>query len=287
MTKTSFLALLILGISAGLSGGPREKVHREFARTSEREVSVIIDVAFGSLVFEKGTGAKVAVVDYDEGERENRKIQVSYDVADGHGTLRVKLKKASERWIWNGSDDDERHGTITVQVTGDLPLDVDIELGAGKGDLDLSGLRVSELHISTGASNVNLRCEKPNGIEASDISIESGVSKFTATDLCNLNFEKFRFSGGVGSYKLDFGGTSSRNGDARLEVGLGAIVINVPRHLQVRLAYDDNWLSSFDLDEDFQKKRGGVYETDGYPGSDPHLTLKVEAGLGSVKIRRR
>ena len=279
--------LLLLGAVSGLFGSARENIHREFSRTSEKEVSVIVDVAFGSLVLQRGAGDHVAVVDYDESTMEKRKVEVSYEVSDGRGTLRIKLKKGSSHWVWDGSDDDEHRRTMTIRLTEDLPLDLELELGAGRGDLDFSGLQVSDLRISTGASSVELRCDEPNAIEANEISIESGVSKFTAMDLGNMNFRTLRFSGGVGAYKLDFGGTPRRSGDARLEVGLGSIVVNIPRRMQARLLYDDSWLSSFDLDDDFQKKRSGVYETEGFATSDPRLVLKIESGLGSVKVRRR
>ncbi|HEX9614920.1 MAG TPA: LiaF domain-containing protein [Bacteroidota bacterium] len=96
-----------------------------------------------------------------------------------------------------------------------------------------------------------------------------------------------KFSGGVGAYKLDFGGKLRRDADAKIEVGLGAVTINIPYDMPVRLVYDDSWFSSFDLDDGFTKRRGGVYETKDYDRSEPTLSLQVESGLGSVKVRRR
>jgi hypothetical protein len=276
-----------LTLAAGnLLASPGERVHREFARTKERDLTVIVDVAFGSLVIEHGTSGRIAVVEYDEASDDSHKVQVSYDVSGTHGTLHLKMKKSSHIWGDDEEDDRSNDKRIVVSLAGDLPIDFEVELGAGKGDLDFSGLQVQGLRISTGASSVTMRCDQPNPIEAGEVRIESGVSKFTATNLSNVNFRRMRFSGGIGAYKLDFGGTLRHSGDVKVEVGLGSVTVNVPRTIQAQLLYDDGLFSSFDLDDDFAKKHGGIYETDGFGDAAKSLTIKLESGLGSVRVRR-
>jgi hypothetical protein len=147
---------------------------------------------------------------------------------------------------------------------------------------------VKDIKISTGASSVTMKCSKPNSIFADDISIESGVSKFTATNLSNLNFRHLKFSGGVGSYKLDFDGKLRQSADVQIEVGLGSINVYIPKTIPAKLVYDDNWLSSFKLDDDFEKTRGGVYETNDFQdAASRRLTIRVESGLGSVRVQRK
>lgn len=282
--------LLLLGLTLAFGNiwaAPRERMHREFSRTKEKELTVIVDVAFGSLVVERGAKGRVAIVEYDEAVDDRHKVTVSYDVSGDRGTLRIKMKKTSS--IWH-EDDEDHHSTdrrIVILLSEDLPTDFELELGAGEGELDFSGLKVNGLRISTGASSVAMRCDQPNAIEADEVTIESGVSKFTATNLANINFRKLKFSGGIGAYRLDFGGTLRHSGDVRVEVGLGSITVNVPRTIQARLLYDDGWFSSFDVDDDFSQKHGGVYETDGYADAGSRLTIKLESGLGSVRVRRR
>jgi hypothetical protein len=162
-----------------------------------------------------------------------------------------------------------------------------LELGAGRGELDFTGLQIQDLRISTGASDVKLWCSQPNSISADNVEIESGVSKFTAEDLSNLNFRRLKFSGGVGSYRLGFGGRLVQDGEVSIDVGLGAVVINLPEQLAARLQYDDNWFSRFSFDGDFHQPRDGVYETTGYADAKHRLKFSIDAGLGSVKIRRR
>lgn len=261
-------------------------IHREIDRTKEKTLSAVIDVSFGDIYLEHGEKSKIVVVDYENESEDERRFQVSYDIRGDEGVLRIRLKKSSHMWGDDGSDDDHRR-KLTVKLTEDIPISLDIELGAGRGNIDLSGLQMQDLKISTGASSVDVRCDKPNVITAENVGIESGVSKFTATDLCNTNFKKLKFSGGVGSYRLDFGGTLRHDATAKIEVGLGSVSVSVPKQVAAKLLYDASFFSSFDLDDDFVKTKSGVYETEDYQESEGRLTIQIESGLGSVRVRRK
>ncbi len=260
--------------------------HREFSRSKEKELRVIIDVSFGSIAIERGEHDIIAMVDYDEEEADKQKLYVAYDISDESGTLRIKLKESTH--FWNDDEDhDGHHRHLDIKLSDALPISFEVELGAGKGEINLTDLQVRDIKISTGASSVTMKCGRPNPIDADDISIESGVSKFTATDLGNLNFHNLKFSGGVGSYKLDFNGKYRQSAEVQIEVGLGSINIYVPKAIPAKLLYDDNWLSSFSLDDDFEKTHNGSYETDDFRDAPKRLTIRLESGLGSVRVHRK
>jgi hypothetical protein len=82
--------------------------HREFSRTKEKEVRVILDVSFGSITIERGEGDKIAVVEFDEEEADKQKLYISYDISDKSGTLRIKLKESTHFW-GDSKNDDEGH----------------------------------------------------------------------------------------------------------------------------------------------------------------------------------
>jgi hypothetical protein len=269
-----------------LNAYARQTKHREFSRTHEKEVRVILDISFGSISIERGEKDKIAVVDYDEEESNAHKLYISYDISHETGTLHIKMKESTH--FWDDSEDSKGHRNhLDIKLGDTVPISFEIELGAGKGEINLADLQVKGFNISTGASSVTMECGKPNPISADDISIESGVSKFTATDLGNLNFRNLKFSGGVGSYKLDFNGKFRQSAEVHIEVGLGSINVYVPKSIPTKLVYDDNWLSSFSLDDDFEKTHKGVYETDDFQDSSKRLTIRMEAGLGSVRVHRK
>jgi hypothetical protein len=119
------------------------------------------------------------------------------------------------------------------------------------------------------------------------VNIESGVSKFSAGQLSNLNFRKLKFSGGVGAYTLDFAGKLRQKAYADVEVGLGSITVYIPREVPAKIITNDSWFSSVDVDESFEKTKKNTYENERFAQSEYSLTLKIEAGLGSIKVRTR
>ncbi len=283
---TRFVFFAVAAALASPASAALQSQHREFSRTKEKALRVILDVSFGDITIDRGEGESIAEIDYEEEEESKQKLQISYDIDNQTGILRVKLKESTHFW-GNDESDHDRSRHLTLKLSDAVPITFDVSLGAGRGDIDLTDLQVKDLKISTGASSVTMKCSKPNSIFADDITIESGVSKFTAMDLGNLNFRNLKFSGGVGSYKLDFGGAFHQSAEAQIEVGLGSTSVSIPRDMPTRLSYDDNWLSSFSLDDDFVKKHNGVYETEDYEDAAKRLVVRLESGLGSVKIRRR
>jgi hypothetical protein len=286
--SVKFLLLLLIGIVCTVAAFAYvlEGKHREFSRTKEKELRVILDVSFGDISIKRGEQDKIATIDYSEEETAKHKLYISYDISDETGTLYIKLKESTH--FWGDNNDHNSHNRhLDIKLGSNIPISLELELGAGKGDIDLTDLQVKDVKISTGASSVTMKCSKPNPIFADDISIESGVSKFTATDLSNLNFRNLKFSGGVGTYKLDFDGKLRQSAEVQIEVGLGSMNVYVPQTIPAKLVYDDNWLSSFKLDDDFEKTRSGVYETSDFQDASKRLTIRLESGLGSVRVQRK
>jgi len=147
--------------------------HREYNRTKEKELRVILDVSFGSITIQRGNQDKIATIDYSEEEAAKQKLYISYDVSHETGTLFIKLKESTHFW---GDDNDrnDRNRHLDIKLGSAVPISFEIELGAGNGDIDLTDLKVKDVKISTGASSVSLLCSKPNPIFAEDITIESG-----------------------------------------------------------------------------------------------------------------
>ncbi|HVN49510.1 MAG TPA: hypothetical protein VMU30_11915 [Bacteroidota bacterium] len=277
-------AAIVVALAAFADASPLK--HREIQRGKERKLQVVMEVSYGAVTIEHGAGNNAVVLDYDEADEARNKLQISYDVSNGCGYLHIRSKESTHFWGGGDSDNNSNKHHLYIKLTDALPIDFDLSLGAGNSDIDLTDLQVNELKISTGASSMKMHCDKLNRLSANDVTIESGVSSFKADGLCNLNFRNLKFSGGIGSYKLDFGGSLAQSARVKVEVGLGSITITVPKSIPSKLFYDDNWLSSIHVDDDFEKIHSGEYQTEDFNNATARLTFDVEAGLGSVKIRR-
>ncbi len=278
-------AMAATALLAGMLSA-QESYRKEISLSSETRMHAVVELGFGTLTLGRAPRGTAVELRYEGPPFGDEEIQFDYRIEGKEGELRIGLREES---LWGGRsrshDGEDRRWTLLL--TDRIPLALDVEFGAGRGTIDLTGLRIEELKLSSGASSVDLECREVNPIAARRVSIESGVGKLSAEGLANLNFEVLRFSGGVGSYKLDFSGTLARSGEVDIDVGLGAVTVSVPRASPVQVRYARNWLSSFHLDGDFVKKRGDTYETDAFIHAPQKLKIRIESGLGSVSVRSR
>lgn len=303
MSKKAGMRVFVVGsfsflwISILFAVQQQEVTRREISRTSEKEITVSLDASFGTVNLLRGDRDKVVVAEYSHDQDDRRELEMFYDITDGRGDLEINLTdrrshkgRRNSSISWEEMRDQRDSGNerrLTARLTDAVPLSLKIGLGAGKGKFDLSGLRLINLKVSVGASSAELQCNEPNPISCEYVTIESGVSKLSANNLTNLNFQKLKFSGGVGSYTLDFAGKLQQKAYADVEVGLGSIVVYVPKNMPTKVITDESWFSSVDVDDCFEKTKKGTYETDGFERSDRTLTIKIGSGLGSMKVRCR
>ncbi len=276
----------LLATTAGIA--IESGIHREIPLTSERELSVKLESVFGNIFISRGDPKKVLVADFRPEGNEHAATNIRYEIRNSIGSLDIDLNKGDEES--DGGHDiqlgDFERGKWYLRLTDAVPLRVDAELACGRGEFDLSGLQMKNFKLSTGASSVTLDCSEPNRAEVEYMDIESGVGKLVATRLGNLNFRRLKFSGGVGSYDLDFSGEFRSEADVKIEVGLGAITVTIPDDVGAKVVSSDSWISKIHLDPEFTERGEDTYYTDNYSSARGRMNFKVEAGLGSVTIHR-
>jgi hypothetical protein len=65
------------------------------------------------------------------------------------------------------------------------------------------------------------------------------------------------------------------------------MTIFVPQEVGARVSYDKSWMSRIDCAEDFRESDSNEYLSDNYSSAAGKMNIRIDAGLGSVKIRRR
>jgi hypothetical protein len=277
----SFLAAATLLCTLQGIAGDRTK---QIGRTTEKEINVVLSSAFGSIIVSKGDPGKILVAESPEAKNQPP-FDISYSVRNRIGYLEIGIGEAGDQD--NGNYDWSLHGgQWLLYFSDELPISFDVELSVGKGYFDLSGMLVKDFTLSTGASDVTVNFDQENNELIEGISIESGVGKFSGLNLGNANFRQFNFQGGVGTYYLDFSGDLHREVDVDIEVGLGVVTLVVPGPVGARLSYEKSWISRLDCSKDFMLVEDGEYVTNNYGSASGRMNIRIESGLGSVRIRR-
>lgn len=130
------------------------------------------------------------------------------------------------------SGEGELSGAVSLGLQQNIPFDLNFELGASKGEIDLKGFLISKLNLEAGASSIKVFLPNPSGKDV-PVSITSGAGKITVyipensgakietdVNLSSTNFDDFTSVNGIlanngynnsqESYKIMFeGGVSN------------------------------------------------------------------------------
>lgn len=281
--------MFLLFSIAGFISPPTEKYRKEIKSTGERTLKVSLEAGFGNIKLERGISTYILQTDIEANLKDDLLENIEYIKRDDIGFLNIYTTKNPEkkRKGKNISFGEFDKNNWTMQFTDKIPISFDIELGAGKGELDFSGLNVKDLNISTGASSVVIRFDEPNKETIDYLTIETGLSKFKGYGLSNANFKRMKFEGGVGSYILDFSGKLKKEVDVDIEVGFGSVIIWIPEDIGAKVSCDKSIFSSIDVPRDFSEEEDDTYYSDNYDSTTGRINMFIKAGLGSIKIKRQ
>ena len=164
---------------------------------------------------------------------------------------------------------------------GSAPMSLDIAGGAYQGRAELGGLALTDLSISSGASDLAVSFSEPNQAEMGLLRVSTGASSTNLTGLANARFERLRFSGGAGDFTLDFSGEFVRDGEVSIDAALSSVRLIIPEGLSTELEVEGA-LANVDVPAGFSRS-GDIYRQE---GSGPTLTIFVELGAGDLQVLR-
>ena len=172
------------------------------------------------------------------------------DVSDSTDALSISSSANHSRWGWNAGPDD---WDVTLP-TGTV-LDLETEVNAGRGTLDLARARLGSfgLDLNAGAVTVDLT---EAALARLDVTVNAGAATVHLPASGDL----------VG----------------RLEANAGSVQVCIPDGTEVRLSSSEASLGS--VDTDGLVRIGDVLTTSATTTVQAHADLAVTANLGSVTI---
>jgi hypothetical protein len=194
-----------------------------------------------------------------------------------NGRLELGVEGIRNRIRWRKDNSQE----MDLALSRDVAMDMDLEFGAVRADVDLGGLQMTRLSLTTGASESRIDFSAPNPIRMSHAELEAGAADFHVRNLGNLNADKIDVDAGVGNVVLDFRGAWQRDAEMTVDMGLGALELRFPEGLGVRLV-KDTFLTS--LDSEGMVKRGDSYYSLDWEEAEYQLTVRVDAAFGSIDV---
>lgn len=248
--------------------------------TSSRQLwgtePVAVEVEYGAGTLEIGPAEGGSLLYRMELRYDQDRVTPVAEFDTASRTLRLGARNHSNSGGFRGEG-----SNAEITLSDRVPLDLGLHFGAGEAEMDLGGLQIRRLNVETGASETTVRIDRPNRIAAESVELKAGAAELKVIGLGNLRAERFSFQGGVGATTLDFSGAWTRNATARVQLGMGSVVLRVPRSLGVRIDRS-SFLSSFEADG--FSRRDGSFFSGNWEDADHRLTLEVETALGSVEV---
>jgi len=209
---------------------------------------------------------------------------VTYNVADFKPEIivddtGVTLKQGNLKINAVPTINDSIKNEWNVSITNH-PIELSIMAGAYSGDFEFGGLALTDLHVTDGASNVNLKFSTPNTSLMNAFRYETGASNITMEKLGNANFQTMIFQSGAGNYSLDFSGVYQHDASVFIETGLSRLIISVPEGIQAEVNFEGP-LSKVITSGNWQES-GDEYILE---GQGPKLIFTIEIKAGTVTLK--
>ena len=280
---TAIRGVLVAGVlaAAGLAGPANLDAQRWKTLTAARQVTneenlrVKVQYGAGVLTVRRGDDGELynALFHFDENWAIPRTEYAG-------GRLEVGLSP-SETGNSDFSDWPDE-ASLELELAPGVPMDLDLDFGAGRAELDLTGLAVRKLVVNTGASESVIRVDEVNRERMESARINVGAADLRVLGVGNMNAERVTVKSGLGSVVLRLDGEWPDDGYLVVEMGLGALELQVPRSLGVRLRRPGSLLAS--IETDGLEKRGKVYQSVNWESAERKIEIEITAVLGSVDL---
>jgi hypothetical protein len=242
-------------------------------------ISARIDYAAGRLGLKAATGSLLyhANVRYDADHAEP---VAHFDVASRVLSLGVQLRSMRI----SGSGDRHDAGVMNAELSGAVPMDLSLDLGAVEAELQLGGLRLTDLSLRSGAADVAVRFDRPNSERLRTMTLQVGAAQVKLFDAANSGASRINAEVGAGALSIDFGGALQRDVDITVTLAAGGLTLNVAPGDGV-FVDERSLLGGFDKDG-FAKRADGWYSTD-YDSAARHVRVHLHAFVGGLTLTRR
>jgi len=264
-----------LAVAADLHAQTWKTVTASRQVTDEDGLRVRVEYGAGALEIRRGdAGLLYSAFFQFDGDRSAPRTEYE------KGRLVVGLSAVESRGV--DPDDWPSDTSLELALAPGLPLDLEMNFGVGRADLDLTGLSLRGLTVNTGASESVIRVEEVNPEPMKSAEINVGAADLQVRGVGNLNVERLEVKSGLGSVLLRLDGRWPRDATVYIGMGLGALELQVPGSLGIRLRRPGSFLAA--IDTEGLERRGDFHESANWGSAARKVEIEIAAVLGSVDV---
>lgn len=183
-------------------------------------------------------------------------------------------------------------GTNTWAITlgADAPIQLAVQSGRANANLELGGLALDTLELTSEAGALSLSFNTPVSQAGQQLNLTGGQSNITAERLLNADFAEINANLSGGRHVMSFDGRAlQRDSSARIQLGSGQLTLRAPADVRVRVIFRSAVGRVQRADSTaFFRIEDGVYETlatrDSERADAPLLTIEVFSGSADLLL---
>ena len=198
--------------------------------------------------------------------------------------LRLGLDKANVGFKSLKGGKGDRGGSMSLELSPAVPLDLDVAVGAAEADLELGGMKVRSLAIKTGMAGANVSFGEPNGVPLDRLKLDVGMGAVELTDLGNAHVGEISIHGALGGVSLDFGSEMTRDVKVDATLALGGLQVSVPEDVGV-MFQGDLKAAKFEPRIAFTRM-GDAWYSSNWKDASHKVTIVGTSTLANVTVQR-
>ncbi|MHB1296052.1 MAG: LiaI-LiaF-like domain-containing protein [Anaerolineae bacterium] len=281
-TVALVVVLMLMGPTLGLQGfqgaGSGALETTSYAEPVDGAESANVTLGLGQ--GETTIGALSGSGNVLEAEMTSRRA-IEWSVS-GDSRKDITLRHAPANFSWLSLGTGERSD---IRLNPDLPIALDISVGSGSAEMDLSELTLTELALSKGSGGASLTLPATDDNLSVRIDNGSGGLVLDVAEGAQVDMDATL---GSGSFTFDLSNADQVTLD--LSQGSGSSTIDVPDDAGVRVIAD---VSSGSLNvggglqrvEEGRNRNSGTWETEGFADAARQIVIELDMGSGSATIR--
>ncbi|HNP17954.1 MAG TPA: hypothetical protein PKL31_05930 [Fulvivirga sp.] len=171
-------------------------------------------------------------------------------------------------------------------LSEDKTYDLNLKYGIGKADIDLSGLAVEKIKISTGSADINVGylTGTYNRVPMDTFYVKVDLGSIKVQNL-NLSKSKHVIADiGFGDLLLDFSNKSEVSSNIRGSVGAGNLVIVLPHdNTPVIVKINNSWLCNVKMTKSLKNIGDNTFVNSTYTAdADNLLSFTLDVSMGNI-----
>ena len=180
----------------------------------------------------------------------------------------------------------DNNSTNLIQFAYDPNVSTDFCLDIIKGTarLDFTGLKISNVTIKGGSSDIFIDFNQVNKTKLKQINVHDAVGKIVIRNPENANAELISIKNDMGDISFVVGSGNPASGVCNIHSAIGSCVLVVDKSQPVKITVKKSMITSITVASGFQKQGENIYVNSAYQKAGKGMQINCDKDAGSIEV---